>query len=169
MKRREFIAGLGATAWPLAAQAQQTGVPPNQTQPLPTDPVIGFLDMFGPVPPVGGNKADGGESRQNGGSLIAAFRKGIEDGGFGGEANLFVLYRSAGGNFRLLPSLVADLVGRRVAVIVAIGALAPASRAKAATPTIPIVFLYGGDPVQDQLVASLNRPGGKVTGMTALR
>jgi putative ABC transport system substrate-binding protein len=114
--------------------------------------VIGFLEMFGPRSPKD--------------SFFEAFRKGLEDDGFGGDAS--IEYRWAGGSFWRLPYLAADLVGRPVAVIVAAGALAPALSAKAATSAIPIVFLYGGDPVQDQLVASLNRPGGNVTGITAI-
>jgi putative ABC transport system substrate-binding protein len=143
MRRREFIAGLGsAAAWPVVARAQQ-----------PTMPVIGFLDMFGPGP-----KSP---------AAIEAFRRGLADGGFVEGANLFIEYRWAGGNFRRVPDLAADLVGRQVAVIVAVNALAPALRAKAATSTIPIVFFYNGDPVEDHLVASLNRPGGNVTGITS--
>jgi putative tryptophan/tyrosine transport system substrate-binding protein len=155
MRRREFIAGLGgAAAWPLAASAQQTGVPPSQRQPLPNDPVIGVLDMAGPRRPKD--------------PFFEAFRKGLEDGGFGGDANLFILYRWAGGDFMRLQELVADLVGRQVAAIVAIGALAPVARTKRTTSTIPIVFLYGGDAVKDGLVASLNRPGGNVTGIMGI-
>jgi putative tryptophan/tyrosine transport system substrate-binding protein len=142
IRRRDFMAGLGgAAAWPLAARAQQ-----------PVTPVIGFLDFFG---------------RQPKSPTIEAFRVGLADSGFIEGTNLSIEYRSAGGNFRLLPSLSSDLVGRQVAVIVAVGARAPALSAKAATSTIPIVFHYFGDPVNDGLVASLNRPGGNVTGITS--
>jgi putative tryptophan/tyrosine transport system substrate-binding protein len=153
MKRRDFIAGLGgAAAWPLATRAQQTEPRRTEGNHFPP-PVIGFLHMFGPGLPA---------------RSFEAFRKGIEDGGFVEGANLFIEYRWARGNFGGLPDLAADLVGRQVAVIVATGALAPALSAKAATSTIPIVFLYGGDPVTDGLVGSLNRPGGNVTGITAI-
>src|SRR5262252_5936170 len=123
MRRREFIAGLGgAVAWPLAARAQRRAVP-----------VIGYLDLYGPRPKS---------------PVVEVFRAGLADGGFVEGANLFIEYRWAGGDFRRLADLAADLVGRQVAVIVAVAALAPASRAKAVTSTIPIVFLYGGDPVK---------------------
>jgi putative tryptophan/tyrosine transport system substrate-binding protein len=142
MRRREFIAGLGGAAvWPLVARAQQQ-----------TKPTIGILDFFG---------------RQPKSPAIEAFRAGLADSGFIDGTNLSIDYLSAGGDSRLLPSLAADLVGRQVAVIVAVGALEPALRAKAATSTIPIVFHYFGDPVQDGLVASLSRPGGNVTGITS--
>jgi putative ABC transport system substrate-binding protein len=96
---------------------------------------------------------------------LTAFRQGLAKVGFIDGANLFIEYRSAGGDSRRLPDLVPDLVGRQVAVIVASGAVAPALSTKAATSTIPIVFFCGGDPVKDHLVASLSRPGRNVTGI----
>jgi putative ABC transport system substrate-binding protein len=130
-----------AAAWALAARAQQ-----------PTLPVIGFLEFPGP-------------GRNPG--LDEAFRAGLAAGGFIDGANLSIEYRSAGGDSSRLPDLVADLLGRQVAVIVAVGPVAPALSAKAATSTIPIVFFYSGDPVKDHLVGILNRPGGNITGITA--
>jgi putative tryptophan/tyrosine transport system substrate-binding protein len=144
-RRREFIAGLwGAATWPLAVRAQRAPMP-----------VIGYLDFFAPRP------------REPRDPYLEALRAGLAGGGFVEGTNLFIEYRWAGGNFMRLPDLVADLVDRQVAVIVAVGAVAPALSAKAATSTIPIVFFYGGDPVKDHLVASLNRPGGNVTGINA--
>jgi putative tryptophan/tyrosine transport system substrate-binding protein len=136
------LQGLGGIAvCPLTARAQQRAMP-----------LIGFLDFFG---------------RQPKAPTIEAFRAGLADSGFMEGTNLSIEYHSAGGNFGLLPSLSADLVSRQVAVIVAVGAQAPARSAKAATSTIPIVFNYFGDPVKDGLVASLSHPGGNVTGITS--
>ena len=144
LRRREFIAALGgATAWPLAARAQR-----------PPATVIGYLST-------GLADLDSLSGR--------AFRKGLSEAGFIEGRNLAIEYRFAENNFGRLPDLAADLVQHRVAVIVIPnGGTAPALAAKAATTTIPIVFGTGGDPVQMGLVASLNRPGGNVTGIAIM-
>jgi putative tryptophan/tyrosine transport system substrate-binding protein len=138
--RRKFLATLGgaAAAWPLAAGAQQAAIP-----------FVGLL-AAGTVP----------------NWQFRSIQKGLNEGGYIEGRNLGIMYRSAGGEFELLSSLADDLVASKVAAILAVGGPVPARAAKAATSTIPIVFAYGGDPVRDNLVASLNRPGGNVTGVT---
>ena len=144
MRRREFISLIGgaAAAWPLAARAQQPAVP-----------VVGFLSSRAP------------EDSEH---LVAAFRRGLAEGGFVEGQNVAIEFRWARGQYDRLPALAAELVSSRVAVLVAVGGDPSPVAAKQATSTIPIVFGVGDDPVKTGLVESWNRPGGNATGVTLL-
>jgi putative ABC transport system substrate-binding protein len=144
VRRREFVGLLGCAtlAWPVPARGQQSGMP-----------VIGMLSSVA------------FETRRD---QVAGFHRGLQESGYVQGQNVAIEYRSANNEIDLLPRLTADLVTRQVAVIVTIGGDVAALAAKAATTTIPVVFVSGADPVQSGLVASLNRPGGNMTGISFL-
>jgi putative ABC transport system substrate-binding protein len=144
VRRRKFIAlfGAAALARPLAARAQQ-----------PKVPVVGFLSA---------------RSADDSAGAVKAFVLGLSEAGFVAGENVTIRFRWAEGHYDRLPTMAAELVREPVAVIAAFGGDPPVRAAKAATATIPIVFTTAGDPVADGLVASLNRPGGNVTGVSFL-
>ena len=140
MRRRTFIATLGgAAAWPVVARAQPRALP-----------IIGFLSSAAPGPYQ---------------PFVEAFRRGLNETGFIEDQNVMIEYRWAESRFDRLPALATDLVGHNVAVIAATGGPPSALAAKAATSTIPIVFIVASDPIKLGLVSSLNHPGGNATGV----
>src|SRR6266403_1477288 len=145
MRRREFMALLGSAAtpalWPFAARAQQKAIP-----------VVGYLATGSPGPSA---------------TYRAVFRQGLSETGYVEEQNVAIEYRWAEGQYDRLPGLAADLVGRKVDVILAGGGIPAALAAKSATSTIPIIFNVG-DPVELGLAASLARPGGNLTGVSTM-
>jgi ABC-type uncharacterized transport system substrate-binding protein len=142
--RRKFLATLlgGAAAWPLAARAQQSPMP-----------VIGYLSTLSPA---------------TNAPRLAAFERGLKEFGFVGNRNVAIEYRYVQGQYDRLPAMAEELVRRRAAVVVAVGGEQSALAVKAATATIPIVFVMGSDPVKAGLVASYNRPGGNITGINII-
>jgi putative ABC transport system substrate-binding protein len=144
MRRRDFFGVLGGSVatWPFVASAQITAVP-----------VVGFLSSA---------------TAEGFAPFVAAAKKGLSEAGYSEGRNLAIEYRWASGQYDRLPAMAADLVQHRVAAIIATGSTAPAQAAKASTNSIPIVFVSGGDPVKAGLVASLNRPGGNVTGVSMI-
>jgi putative ABC transport system substrate-binding protein len=143
MRRREFFGVIGgAAAWPVTTSAQQVALP-----------VMGFMDSGSPTPSA---------------QLVAALKQGLNESGYVEGQNLSIEYRWAEGDYSRLPELAIDLVRRQVAVIVATGGEPSGRAARAATSTIPIVFDAGGSPVEQGMVASLNRPGGNMTGINQM-
>jgi putative tryptophan/tyrosine transport system substrate-binding protein len=141
MRRRDFVAAMGgAIAWPIAARAQRRALP-----------VVGFLN---------------GRSADDFSAALSLFHQALSEVGYVEDQNIKIEYRWADGHSERLPAMAADLVQRRIDIIFAAGGILPSLAAKAATTTIPIVFLHGGDPVRLGLVSSINRPGGNITGLS---